>query len=219
MITKIKTMFGLKKRRRHYSNNGFNAVKSNNNNGSGIANTLHDIKSVFGSNNNHKRDLNLPKSEYSFGFDSVKKRIQAEIKLLRKKYQIEFAENNQGYLAVIDFPFGKEWSENKAELLIRIPENYPFCQPSVYYVKKTMLLKNKILSHYLDPLPYNELLSFNWMKFRIERDGKPWMPSFYILEGDSLLTTIELIKSNLDKIADEAYRESCIRLSKIAILN
>lgn len=150
-----------------------------------------------------KRDLNLiPLPRYRQGFNYRRKRINRELETLSSRFDIEADDENLEYFAVLDFLLNHGWSQPTTTLLTKIPQNYPQVPPVHFFMKKGLSYLGKNPSHFFRDNTFNELADLGWGKYCLHIEGK-WNPSNNILDGDSLLTFLELVKVVLDNLERE----------------
>jgi len=142
----------------------------------------------------------LPK--YTQGFDYKKKRILQEVSQISMRHPVQIDDNNLNYITVMKFNLNKHFSQRTTSLLIEIPSGYPQVPPIHFYMQKTLTYKGRCPTHYFkedSSLFNNKLSHLGWGKYCLHIKGS-WRPSSNILDGDSLLTFLELIKTVLDNL-------------------
>jgi len=102
------------------------------------------------------------------------------------------------------FSLSKYWSRSTATLLIKIPVDYPRTPPLHFFIKKGLTYKGTCPSHFFKDDSYNELSKYGWGKYCLHISGN-WRPSnnSNILNGDNLITYLELVKTVLDNMERE----------------
>ena len=144
----------------------------------------------------------IPLPKYTQGgFDTRKQRVLKEASIVSKRYVLELDDENLDYFAVKKFPLNKHFSQSTTTLLIKIPAGYPETPPIHFFLKKGITYKGRHPSHYFEDHSFNELRNLDWSKYCIHL--KSWRPSSNILDGDSLITYLELIKTVLDNLEIE----------------
>ena len=150
-----------------------------------------------------KNDLNmtsLPK--YIQAFDYRDKRILQEASVIRMRYPVKIDKDNLNYIMVKKFPLSRDYSQPTTSVFIEIPSGYPQVPPVHFYMKKSLTYKGRCPTHYFkeDSRVFNNKLShLGWGKYCLHIKGS-WRPSSNILDGDSLITFLELIKTVLDNL-------------------
>jgi hypothetical protein len=145
-----------------------------------------------------KEDLHLVSlPRFRKGFDDRKQRILDEVKIISYRYPVEVDLNNLKYIAVREFPLNRYFSQSTTTILIKIPIMYPETPPVHFFMKKTLKYKGGNIPHFYDQKERNELADRGWGKFCVHIDQN-WKPSVNLLEGDNLLTYLELIKTLFD---------------------
>ena len=150
-----------------------------------------------------KRELNfisLPR--YRQGFDYRRVRIEREAENMSIRFVVEVDYENLNYILIRDFPLNKNWSQPTTPLLLKIPKDYPQTPPSHFFMRRSLTYKGGNPSHYFKEIGLNELANNGWGKYCLHVEGS-WRPSDSILDDDSLLTYIELIKTVLDNLERE----------------
>jgi len=151
-----------------------------------------------GSNDLHM--LSLPR--YEQGFDHKKKRILQEVSKISMRYPVQIDDNKLNYIMVMKFQLNRFFSQPTTSLLIKIPAGYPETAPTHFFMKKSLTYKGKCPEHYFkeDSSVFNNKLShLGWGKYCLHIEGS-WRPSSNILDGDSLISFLELIKTVLENI-------------------
>ena len=150
-----------------------------------------------------KRDLNvvsLPR--YRQGFDYRKERIHKEAEIISSRFVVEVDYENLNYILIRDFPLNKFWSQSTTPLLLKIPKEYPRTPPIHFFMRRSLSYKGSNPSHYFKDIGFNELADNGWGKYCLHIKGS-WRPSNNILDGDNLITYLELIKVVLDNLERE----------------
>lgn len=148
-------------------------------------------------------DLNfIPLPRYRQGFDYRAQRITEEAKIISSRFPVEFDDDNFDYISVQNFPLNRSWSQPTTSMLIKIPEDYPSTPPVHFFMKQGLTYKGRCPSHYFKDNSFNELEEYGWGKYCIHVTGS-WCPTQNILDGDSLITYLELVKTVLDNIERE----------------
>ncbi len=122
-------------------------------------------------------------------------RRQQEIELLRKKYGDLEVGTDLNWVLFKVFPVPLGWSRTTTELLVVIPQGYPFTPPDNFYV--TMGLK---LASGIPPGNYTEgvnLVNRQWGQFSFHPEREQWKASPEILDGHNLLTFLLQVEKRL----------------------
>ena len=125
-------------------------------------------------------------------------RRQAEIELLRHKYgDLEVGPSLEWALFKA-FPLPSGWATNVTELLVTIPQGYPFTPPDNFYVSPGLKLASGA-----SPGNYSEgvsLLGRQWGQFSFHPEKEQWKPSSDLLDGHNLLTFMLQVEKRLGEL-------------------
>jgi len=125
-------------------------------------------------------------------------RRQAEIELLRRKYGDLEVGPNLDWVLFKAFPLPSGWSAKVTEMLVTIPEGYPFTPPDNFYVSLGLRLASGAMQGY-----YTEgwgLLGRPWGQFSFHPEKEHWKPSPDILDGHNLLTFMLQVEKRLGEL-------------------
>lgn len=137
--------------------------------------------------------------------DKRKQRIQQEVILLARRFlEVDYDDEDFGWIRIPKFELPDGWSKRYTALLILLPPAYPDVPPDGFYIDKGLATKSgKPPSHYFQGRDHNRLYDKNWAWYCIHAEKDNWQPSANLLKGDNLLKYIELIRAVLTKIAKE----------------
>jgi hypothetical protein len=135
---------------------------------------------------------------YEQGIDDRKQRIMEEVKVISHRSPVQIDEENFDYIAIMKFNLNENFSQPTTTLLIKMPKLYPEVPPTHFFIKKSILCKGANALYYHKDDEFNELSEDGWGKYCLHIKGNCWKPSINILEGDNLITYLELIKTVID---------------------
>ncbi len=125
----------------------------------------------------------------------MQERRQQEIELLRKKYGDLEVGPNLDWVLFKAFPVPPGWSRTTTELLVVIPQGYPFTPPDNFYVPMGLKLASGN-----PPGNYTEgvnLVNGQWGQFSFHPEREQWKASPEILDGHNLLTFMLQVERRL----------------------
>lgn len=118
-------------------------------------------------------------------------RIWEEIQLVGLWFHLDYDTDNFSWIRILNFPLRNRPEHPATDILLKIPYQYPVVPPEHFFLDRHLNLG----SHYSNS--FNELGHKGWAQYCLHLDG--WKPSSRnILDGDSLITVLECIKTILD---------------------
>jgi hypothetical protein len=136
-------------------------------------------------------------------------RITQEVALLRLRFK-RVAYDDLGYrwvhLPAFELPDG--WSKRQTELLLVVPPAYPQLPPDGFFLDQRLTTRRgRTPGHYFQQQGrQNPYADRGWAWYCIHLDGSPrggWHASADVLQGDNLLSYIEVIRLVLSQAARE----------------
>lgn len=136
-------------------------------------------------------------------------RVQQEVALLRLRFK-HVAYDDLGYrwvhLPRFELPEG--WSKRETELLVMLPPAYPQLPPDGFFLDKRLTTRRgRTPGHYFqEQSRHNPYADRGWAWYCVHLSGGGrggWRASADVLQGDSLITYIEVIRLVLSQAAAE----------------
>jgi hypothetical protein len=130
--------------------------------------------------------------------DRRKRRIYQEIILLAQRFEaINYDDVDFEWVHIPRFELPPGLGRPYTQLLILLPAGYPAIPPDGFYLDKRLPLS----SHYFQDRSHNPLSHKGWAWYCIHTQKASWTPRASILDGDNLLTYVELIRAVLTAAA------------------
>jgi hypothetical protein len=136
-------------------------------------------------------------------------RVKREVALLRLRFKkVEYDDLGYRWVHLPTFELPEGWNKRETELLVLLPPAYPQLPPDGFFLDRRLTTRRgQTPGHYFQEHsshnPYADR-GWAWYCMHVSSEGRGgWRATADILEGDSLLTYIELIRLVLSQAAKE----------------